>query len=314
MAYSSIRSHIQGMSGQRELEIDFKLPSANSTATIPSFVCFEPKLVRWPSSGDQQSKPKHCQVHWNCSSTATTTMPIHDRQFADWLSDKDCDKPGTDIAKLPAAAEAGKDQQQYNQSQQDSPCHQQCSQQPSAAPPAQSLGLLSFRGVSGRTELHMAAELNDQAKVQHLLQAGADIHAVDSEGLTALMLAARAGHANTVRDLAAAGASFSKADSAGNTALLLAASSSSAGHAKTVLYLISKQADVKQANAAGHIPLMAAAAANNAGIVPWLLSSGAAVSTVNPAGYTALHIAAQCGFLNVAHQLLSYAETAYTND
>lgn len=126
------------------------------------------------------------------------------------------------------------------------------------------------------------------------------------------MLAARAGHAETVKDLAAAGASVSTADSAGNTVLLLAASGSSARHTCTIRYLISKHftcaAQVQQANAAGRTPLMAAATANNAATVDWLLACCAASSTADSAGYTALHLSAQGGFLQVAEHLLSHAE------
>lgn len=93
----------------------------------------------------------------------------------DLLSEKDCERHTPVAAKPPAAAQPDKDQQQQydDQSQQDSPQRkQQGSQRAVAASPAHALRRLSYRGVSGRTELHMAAEAKDQANVQQLRQAG----------------------------------------------------------------------------------------------------------------------------------------------
>lgn len=179
------------------------------------------------------------------------------------------------------------------------------------------------------TALHLAAGNGQLVMVQHILQAGADIHAVNSHGRTALMLAAEAGHADVVEELTDAGAPVSTADSVGTTALLLAASDSSKGHTKSLPCLLSEQADIYHTDAAGSSPLIAAVKAGNAGSVRVLLSwrpppkqpSSRLSSTVpsqgdsgllcwinmkDSAGDTALHVAARSGFLQAAQLLISY--------
>jgi ankyrin repeat protein len=56
------------------------------------------------------------------------------------------------------------------------------------------------------SDLLEAAEAGDTARVEQLLEQGADVNAKDKDGYTALMLAAFSGHTETVKTLLDAGA------------------------------------------------------------------------------------------------------------
>lgn len=67
--------------------------------------------------------------------------------------------------------------------------------------------------------LHLAAISGDEARVEALLDAGAEVDATDGDGRTALIVAAANGRSGVVRLLLARGASVRVRDRAGRTAL-----------------------------------------------------------------------------------------------
>ena len=89
--------------------------------------------------------------------------------------------------------------------------------------------------------LHEAAGRGDTAKVQLLLDKGADINAKDSNGETALMEAADNGHLEVVKQLLAKGADVNAKSSYGYTALLYAADQ---GHTECVGLLLDGGANI----------------------------------------------------------------------
>lgn len=75
---------------------------------------------------------------------------------------------------------------------------------------------------SGPTPLHLAAFEGRHAEVKALIQAGADVAAVDEQQRTPLHYAVAGGHVAVARSLLAAGASTSAADRQGVTPEVLA--------------------------------------------------------------------------------------------
>ena len=76
--------------------------------------------------------------------------------------------------------------------------------------------------VSGQRAVHFAAELGDEALLEVLISAGANLNVKDGRGLTPLMLSAMKGHRKVVRALLSNGADPALTDRAGDTALMLA--------------------------------------------------------------------------------------------
>lgn len=96
--------------------------------------------------------------------------------------------------------------------------------------------------------LWSAAKDNDAAELGRLLDAGADIDAVDHRGYSPLMLAAYVGNAEAFDLLLARGADRDSADLAGNSILMGAAFK---GHLDMVRRLLAAGADVAAKNHAG---------------------------------------------------------------
>ncbi|UCF81439.1 MAG: ankyrin repeat domain-containing protein, partial [Acidobacteriota bacterium] len=90
------------------------------------------------------------------------------------------------------------------------------------------------------SDLIEAAEAGDTAKVEQLIEQGADVNAEDKYGITALMFAAKNGQTEIVKALVDAGADVEAKDKYGVTALMAAASGS---HTETVKVLIDAGAD-----------------------------------------------------------------------
>lgn len=101
--------------------------------------------------------------------------------------------------------------------------------------------------------LHSAAFKNDIGEMQKLLDAGADVDAIDSSSRTALMLAAWTGRSKAVGFLLEHGASTKTRDREGNTPLHQAASGSA--NAEVLRLLLNAGADVRATNNYGRTPL-----------------------------------------------------------
>ncbi|KAG5186246.1 hypothetical protein JKP88DRAFT_309662 [Tribonema minus] len=146
-------------------------------------------------------------------------------------------------------------------------------------------------GDGGVTALHAAAAsrgLGRDAAVAALVEAGANLAALDDRGRTPLLAAAEIGAAVTAKALVAAGAELEARDSQGRSALYIAAEDNYDGLAAALLQL---GADVEARNADGRTPLHAAAlaAAHDAAAV--LIAAGADVDALDDAGDSALHLA-----------------------
>ena len=148
---------------------------------------------------------------------------------------------------------------------------------------------------NGTTALHFAVfSRNNQADlVNMLLKHGASIEAVNSSGLTPLLVAFQEGNEPAVVALLEGGASLASVDSDGNTALHHVAISTNNNQADLVNMLLSRGLDLEVSNNFQMTPLHMAVAHNNKPAVVALLSRGASLATKDCEGETALHYAAR---------------------
>ena len=135
----------------------------------------------------------------------------------------------------------------------------------------------------GRTPLHLAAWLNENASVtEELLAAGADPRAEDDDGWTPLQMAARYNrNAAVTQQIIAAGA-------VPNTALSYAAANRSVAVTEMLLAL---GVDANAKGDGGWAPLHIAAVDQNAVVVQALVAAGADPNARTDYGWTPLHCA-----------------------
>ncbi len=157
----------------------------------------------------------------------------------------------------------------------------------------------------GAFPLLLAAQEGHAGIVAALVEAGADVDAVNSEnGTFPLLMAAQEGHAGIVADLVEAGADVDAVNSENGTFPLLLAAQE--GHAGIVADLVEAGADVDAVNSEnGTFPLLLAAQEGHAGIVADLVEAGADVDAVNSENGTfPLLLAAQEGHAGVVAALV----------
>jgi ankyrin repeat protein len=154
------------------------------------------------------------------------------------------------------------------------------------------------RDAVGRSPLHRAVAFADLAKVEALLDAGADVNdGVRSDepinsnwGDTPLHIAAQDGREQIVRLLIARGADVNRANDRGNTPLHRAVE-----YPGVVTALLDAGAKPNAPDAQGRTPLHWAAIGGANSTMTVLLARGADVKAVDLQGQTALHYAAREG-------------------
>jgi ankyrin repeat protein len=161
--------------------------------------------------------------------------------------------------------------------------------------------LLALRPVDN--DLFVATFLGDQAKVEALLQNGADVQAEQEDRTTPLRLAITRNRPEVVALLLDHGAAVDQLR-IGMPPLHLAAES---GFVKVMAILLDKGAAVNQVDSMyGVIPLHVASSRGHREAVALLLSKGAAVNQPAPSGMTPLHLAVRGGHRQVIDELHKY--------
>jgi ankyrin repeat protein len=158
------------------------------------------------------------------------------------------------------------------------------------------------------SELCNAAMTGDIKKAERYLRQGAFVNAKNCDGKTPLMLALENNHQYVAEMLIKAGANPNFADSGGTTPLMIAAQK---GLVDTVKLLLSKganpntqQSNIKSVYASeNRTPIMFAAEGGTPEIVKMLIAKGANVNKKSRDGKTALKIAEEKGFSDVAEIL-----------
>jgi ankyrin repeat protein len=138
----------------------------------------------------------------------------------------------------------------------------------------------------GRTPLMLAAANSDAAAVRMLI-GSSDVNAADSSGVTALMYGVR--DLAKVQALLNAGANPNAKTRQGQTALMIAASIS--GSRDIVRALVAKGADPKATGSGGRNGLLLAAGANDLEMVQYFIDQGVDVNSsyrTDKGGFTAL--------------------------
>lgn len=134
--------------------------------------------------------------------------------------------------------------------------------------------------------LHEAAKSGAVEEVARLVQAGADLEALDEDGETPLTAAALAGRTAVVRFLVDRGANIKGRNEGGFTALHAAAYN---GHIRIVELALERGADIDdQENKAKVAPLHAAAERNHLDVAGLLVERGARIDLEELNGWTPL--------------------------
>lgn len=155
----------------------------------------------------------------------------------------------------------------------------------------------------GNTPLHHAARSSDPGVAALLLDAAAEIDALNHEGFSPLGVACTAGNWRLARFLMERGA---KAEPAGGQPALLAAAGSDDDDPAGVLLLLKQRAKVDARGAHGRTALLEAAHAGNADVVAALLAAGADLTHADEQGRTALLEGARGGHGAVLERLLEH--------
>ncbi len=155
--------------------------------------------------------------------------------------------------------------------------------------------------------LHMAAFMDDSAKVKELLGQGADIESTDKDGYTPLYFAALGGNAEIVEHLLDKGADFAACKDKWHRPLLH--DLAWRGDREMIELLLSKGAEVDMAmlNSSGErraTPLVFAF--NHRDVIALLLARGAYVDSLDACGRTPLSRAALQGRVDIAELLLAH--------
>ncbi|HOX09207.1 MAG TPA: ankyrin repeat domain-containing protein [Candidatus Omnitrophota bacterium] len=155
------------------------------------------------------------------------------------------------------------------------------------------------------SELCNAAMSGDIKKAEKFIRRGAFVNAKNCDGKTPLMLALENSHQYIAEMLIKKGANPNFADPGGTTPLMIAAQK---GFVDIVKLLLSKGANpnTQQSNiksvysSENKTPIMFAAEGGNTDIVKMLIAKGADVNKKSRDGKTALKIAEEKGFSDVA--------------
>ena len=154
--------------------------------------------------------------------------------------------------------------------------------------------------------LYEAARFGQSEVVKLLIAAGANVHAVNKNGMTALHRAAICGNNEIAKLLIAAGADVNAMNKKGSTALYKTALNFNAGNDYTEVakLLIAAGANVHAMDIRGTTALHVAAKHGSAEVAKVLISLGANVHAMDIWGKTALRRAAENGHAKIMKVLL----------
>jgi ankyrin repeat protein len=155
--------------------------------------------------------------------------------------------------------------------------------------------------VDGMTALHWAVYNDDAVLAGLLVRSGADVNVKNRYGVPPLFLACTNGNAAVVKLLLKAGADANASLAGGETALMTA---SRAGNVEAVKALIARGANPNARERRDQTALMWAAAEGHAAVVRALIDGGAAIRATLKSGFTPLFFAVREGHIDVARALL----------
>ncbi len=158
-------------------------------------------------------------------------------------------------------------------------------------------------GDNGKTELMQAARGRELERLQALLNAGADANLANDNGGTPLMYAVLGGDLEIVHVLLDRGADFDARADNGWSATMIAAAK---GYDHILELLLARGADPNAPDVYQWTPLMRAGYENRPAIVRLLLQDDRVdINRRGEKGFTALHLAATQGHLEIVRLLLA---------
>ena len=155
--------------------------------------------------------------------------------------------------------------------------------------------------VDGMTALHWAVYHDDADTAELLVRSGANVNAVNRYGVPPLSLACTNGNAALVKLLLDAGADANAALRGGETVLMTAART---GNLQAVETLLTEGADPHALERRQQSALMWAAAEGHAAVVQTLIDAGADFRLTLKSGFTPMFFAVREGREDVVHTLL----------
>ncbi|KAK6339219.1 hypothetical protein TWF718_008641 [Orbilia javanica] len=170
---------------------------------------------------------------------------------------------------------------------------------------------IDVRDVEGRTAMAHAVSEGHQRILELLIDAGADVNAVDNDAETTLRMAVLGSHLNIADFLVKNGADVNAINNAGEAAIHIAVEK---GYQETIDLLIKNGANVNVKSKAGSVALQVAAANGYREIVGLLLRSRADVNAKGPEGVTALQKAAEKGYQEIVDLLIRNKADVNTKD
>ena len=161
--------------------------------------------------------------------------------------------------------------------------------------------ILSFGLIACEEATQALFECTTAECVDVAIAHGADVHAVNSEGMTPLLWAANAGHTGAVNALIAAGADVDSSNMWGSTALMHAVREN---HIPVLETLIANGADATVFNEWGYNALMWAAIHDSLEALHVLLATdGVDVNAARSNGETAYYLARERGHVRIMEAL-----------
>jgi ankyrin repeat protein len=149
---------------------------------------------------------------------------------------------------------------------------------------------VDVQDADGNTALILAVEKNDNALVEALIRAGANLDIKNKRGNCAILLATRQQNLIIVQLLLDAGANVNARGPEGDCALLLATEDQ---NVRILQMLLTAKIDINAQNRQGDTALMLAIAKNNIEMVQALVHAGAHLNTRNNQGNCALLLAVE---------------------
>ena len=157
---------------------------------------------------------------------------------------------------------------------------------------------ISDKGYTGGTTLMYAVLGNDSGMIEVVLSREPELDAQSTNGWTAVMIAAAKGFKDSMQQLFAAGADINLPDVYQWTPLMRAIDNR---HSSVVSYLLSLPViEVNQVNENGSTALHIAAQAGDEAAVAKLLELGSVVTVADKNGFTAVDVAVENGYLEIA--------------
>ncbi|KAF5346965.1 hypothetical protein D9758_010081 [Tetrapyrgos nigripes] len=155
----------------------------------------------------------------------------------------------------------------------------------------------------GTMPLMVAAQNGHLEIVKLLIKHKADVNAAREDGATSVLVASQNGHTEVAIFLIEKGAEINWGTDTGATPLLVAIEN---GHLKIAEILVQGEADVNKATTDGRTSLMAASWFGHHEIVTLLLENGADIHWARESGDTPLLMASQNGHIEVVKLLLEH--------